>query len=267
MRVVAGLVGAVALVLGAAAPVGAATVVVTMIGTVTAQGLGPDTDPHIKVGDQLTLTATFDSSTLINWGSSGYEIAPIYSHAATGSPLLTISGPDGVWHGYDDKYDGAVTAFTQNENYYLPDGTHVSSFLMVQQPVIILQGAHAAGVTGYLNPAGSSTLPNLILGYISAGTETITGGGGGAPIIDDANFPDLTPDPGFIISAGGNLYGNSTPSPGFSGIWDFADSTVMVDGVLAVPEPSIWALMVTGLGLLGAALRRRARVSTPLSPY
>lgn len=37
----------------------------------------------------------------------------------------------------------------------------------------------------------------------------------------------------------------------------YLDNIVLVDGVTAVPEPSIWALMITGFGLAGAALRRR----------
>jgi hypothetical protein len=257
MRVLACVAAAAALFGGAAH---AAVVVVTMTGTVTTQTTaGPNTDPHIKVGDTLTLTATFDSSTLINWGSSGYQIASVYSNHLTGTPLLTISGPDGLWYGINDVQDGHTAAYTLNANYYQPDGTHVVNSLQIGQPVIILNGSHAAGITGDLVPTGTSTIPILNLGYISPGSETITGGLG-SPISDQTNFPTLTPNPGFTILAGGFEYGNTTPSPGFSGVWDFADSTVTT---LGVPEPAAWALMILGVGLAGGALRRQRRIAAP----
>jgi hypothetical protein len=43
----------------------------------------------------------------------------------------------------------------------------------------------------------------------------------------------------------------------------FSLSAVSADPVAAVPEPAIWALMLTGFGLTGAAIRRRRRDAAP----
>ena len=48
------------------------------------------------------------------------------------------------------------------------------------------------------------------------------------------------------------LYGNSTETLGFRGI---------IAQVSPAPEPATWAMMVGGFGMLGAAMRRRARIS------
>ncbi|MBM6577743.1 PEP-CTERM sorting domain-containing protein [Microvirga sp. SRT01] len=42
------------------------------------------------------------------------------------------------------------------------------------------------------------------------------------------------------------------------------DSTNSNAGIGAVPEPSTWAMMIVGFGMVGGAMRRR-RVSTKVS--
>jgi hypothetical protein len=64
-------------------------------------------------------------------------------------------------------------------------------------------------------------------------------------------------DSEFSIEPGGDYYFNTTPSLGFKG----AMRLVFVAD--AVPEPTSWALMIAGFGLLGATIRAssgRARV-------
>lgn len=56
------------------------------------------------------------------------------------------------------------------------------------------------------------------------------------------------------IRSGDFLFGNTTPSPGFNVTWDLSGAKYT-----AVPEASVWATMVVGFGLVGAASRRRVR--------
>jgi hypothetical protein len=48
-----------------------------------------------------------------------------------------------------------------------------------------------------------------------------------------------------------DLYQNKYAGSDFNGVWDFAGS------LAPVPEPATWAMMTLGLGLTGAAVRRR----------
>jgi len=71
-------------------------------------------------------------------------------------------------------------------------------------------------------------------------------------------FPPAQLGDVFQIVPGEGLYGNVYNSPGFIGVWDFADARVS-----AIPEPATWAMMLAGFGGLGAAVRgaRRKRVA------
>ena len=88
--------------------------------------------------------------------------------------------------------------------------------------------------------------------------ELLAGGGIGAPqgwlIPSDRNdIPIFDLAPGHIRS-GDFLYGNTRSTPGFNVTWDLGGAKLV-----AVPEPSVWALTIVGFGMVGAASRRRTR--------
>lgn len=59
------------------------------------------------------------------------------------------------------------------------------------------------------------------------------------------------------VGSGNNVDLNNYVSPGFAITFDFAGSSVT-----AVPEPSSWAMMIAGMGLIGASLRKRRSIAT-----
>jgi hypothetical protein len=46
----------------------------------------------------------------------------------------------------------------------------------------------------------------------------------------------------------------------YNALHPFVDSVTVLDVTFAVPEPSIWIMMITGFGLVGFALRRQRNV-------
>lgn len=105
------------------------------------------------------------------------------------------------------------------------------------------------GVVGYLGPL-TSTRPVLRLGSYVSGFESYYNTEVDGPVLFDSSYYQSLSDQ-FTLEAGEGLYNNLYNSQGFKGTWDFAGSTA------AIPEPSTWAMLITGFGLAGVAIRRR----------
>lgn len=56
------------------------------------------------------------------------------------------------------------------------------------------------------------------------------------------------------IRSGDFLYGNTSKTPGFNVTWDLGGASFA-----QVPEPTTWAMMIVGFGLIGMTARRRGR--------
>jgi hypothetical protein len=97
---------------------------------------------------------------------------------------------------------------------------------------------------------------------------------GGAPVAAlDApaaiSGPDATPDFGLGggdsgFGGGGGGGGGAFPNPGGGGVGGGSVTTGSGNGpgpVSAAPEPQTWMLMILGVGLCGAALRRARRTA------
>jgi hypothetical protein len=78
--------------------------------------------------------------------------------------------------------------------------------------------------------------------------------------VDNANFETDDFDVSFFDPAGPNLSASDATytRAGVDNVWFTTGGTVTaVDGLPPIPEPSTWAMMMLGLGGLGATLRRR----------
>jgi PEP-CTERM motif len=187
----------------------------------------------------------------------------------------TVTDPTGDFlPSYTGSHDGDldVTSFSVN----FDSGT--STFLLDATLAGAIHpdaaGLYAIGVdtgAGANAPFGSIGAPHVIFDQIVVvqknGTGMVTGASGGplasgAISINGNEFSVRVPL-GFLPTTGFDPmhYGfNLWPRDGIGNndqISDFApdNATAKVDG--GVPEPATWAMMITGFGFTGAALRRR----------
>jgi hypothetical protein len=224
MKVAAGAIAIALLMAGGAQ---AAEVYVDFTGTLTGQTYA-GVDPTFAVGDILNVSAQFDSSNLIQWGNTGYEVVGLY--APSPSAGLTIGGPGGAgWTAHDDFYDG-------HNLIYDNGGVFASS------PALILKDGQVVGFYGYLQPSVSALTPALNLG--SSITPSWAGNWGAITLSDSFNILQ------------DNSYQNTATTTGFTGKWNFGDATVtgLTD---PAPEPPQWLLMLAGSAALicGAWMR------------
>jgi hypothetical protein len=151
---------------------------------------------------------------------------------------VTLS-PDGTWFSYDESIG--------LNNYFSETWTAASSETVRITDIDVLGDGYNVYVNGGLVASPSSA------DYSATGN-----GAFGAPYTNDAETAWLTTGPykfshaSFSVNAGDIVSIQATYLP--SG---FADSTVAISAVHAVPEPETYAMMLAGLGLLGFAARRR----------
>lgn len=196
-------------------------------------------DPNLAVGDFLVMKARFSSDRLVAWGDYGYSMIGFYGLPTGGDEYWRVEGPGGLlWRTTDDQNDG-MHIFQDVEDYTRN----------IRYPAIAIQDGKVLGVGGKMYDSGGSNRPMLKMGY--------TMGSGYRDCYRECieYFEPASFSSQFAISAGEGFYGNYYNSQGFDGIWDFDGSVVAM-----VPEPSTWAMMIIGFGLVGAGLRRPLRV-------
>jgi hypothetical protein len=189
-------------------------------------------DPNVQVGDIIRLTARFTSAYVIP-GDPFNNTAGLYPLPASG-PSFWRADIDGLtWTTKDNIDDG------HDIIYYPPDAPAGPGIL--SSPSISFADGHVTGLqSAQLSSFGPPAvqLPTLQLSGFCV------------------QYP-CTPSPTtFGLTAGFGSYGDFYNSQGFYGTWDFADSIVTVT---AVPEPTVWAMMIAGFGAIGVGLRTRRR--------
>lgn len=249
-----------------ASPATGAQFNVSLTGVLTSQlnesGLfNTGVDPNLAVGDTITLTASFDSSRLIAWGDTGYSVVGFAGMPTSGNSFFRIEAPGMTWKASDDVLDG-IPFFTYDYNV----SGQPRVIFNEGAPAIIIQGDKVVGMIGTLSPSGSSARPSLDMGaYIGHSSDKYYSASPDDPVTHTSNFATLFGlGDTFSITAPNGMYFNNYNTPGFTGVWDFANSSVVdppspSDVVIAsaVPEPATWAMFLLGFGAVGFTLRRR----------
>ena len=166
-------------------------------------------------------------------------------HAASAAPIVTgtVTGNAGAW----------THTFTIENNL---GGTNGIYFFGVLMP----NGVELSGPTGWSSAdhptwqttnGGSGTVYNNVWIDMNLGDKIAPGFSGTFTVLETA----LTAQSNiqwFAYAAGGTYNGNdhfNPPyNPGFEGI--------VGQAATAVPEPGVWALMILGMGAVGATMRR-----------
>jgi hypothetical protein len=230
---------------------------ISVDGALTEQ-LAPGTDPNLSVGSKLKLSMRFDDRYTINLPEFGYRVAGAYGYVdlgngnhkniilpTTGEQYFRIDAPGLTWRTTDDEQDG--TAF-----YVFDESEIGGDAFAFGRPMVLFNDTKVLGLAGYLYPGDGIGRPTLSLfGSPGFGQHSVYDDGYGN-LVTEHNFTPATFDPTFKIDNSGTNPLNQYITPGFRGVWDFANSKVQ-----AVPEPSSWAMLIAGFGLAGAAMRRR----------
>jgi len=238
----------------AAAPASAATIIVTVEGTLSygsddynTLGLGTD-----LAGQAVSMVFTFDDQTpgadLDNTNAGGQYLrgfGPDYGTGydfSPGSAVVTIGGVERSIGGdyssaYETAYDDSDPTAWDNVQTHAGDEKYTidSDQIVVERTI-----GYAHGGVGGLDMLSSASL-----------------------------YQSLDLQPGSVPSPWGSFqfesydYKNNAYTESIYGnlnSYDLAFKVTTLDGPLgAVPEPSTWALTILGFGLVGGAMRRQRR--------
>ncbi|CAN7425442.1 PEPxxWA-CTERM sorting domain-containing protein [Phenylobacterium sp. LjRoot164] len=221
---------------------------VSELGQGPIEDINTGVDPNFAVGETINLSARISSDNIVKWGDTGYSVAFFSWGSAPAGESWNITGEGLTWNTGDDIYDGDPV-FTRDYSIERSGGGSEFSTAYYGAPAIVFADGKVVGVVGYLGPL-TSTRPVLRLGSYVSGFESYYNTEVDGPVLFDSSYYQSLSDQ-FTLEAGEGLYNNLYNSQGFKGTWDFAGSTA------AIPEPSTWAMLITGFGLAGVAIRRR----------
>lgn len=229
-------------------------------------------------GAELVGDFTFSAGTVLQIavGGKGSSTANNYNGGGGGgtfvvsiggSPLLVAGGGGGVRsYAYQNGSDASVTEYAKTGVY--AGGTNQVKTSDLGQGGVVSSSSYGGGGAGFysngatdMSGSGQSWANGLaggagyyvgyctsVGGFGGGGSGTGCGGGGGGGGYSGGD--------GGWVAGGGGSYNSGFDQIANAGV-GYGDGKVSIFAISAVPEGSNWALMLAGLALTGAALRKR----------
>lgn len=221
-------------------------------GTAYAAPAGPATPPAVDVSAQ---TAAFASdlaalsSQLTNLQNNGRNVATKSYSGTVYDEIFTVS---------DTSLGYAVFNISSAELF----GARNVGFVTGNKNVPIVINVSGAGGTWAMGAAGTGTWgaslnQKLLWNFAEATSLSVTNILHGSVLATNATLSNSTPIEGSVVTRTFNQ-GGEVHLGTFGGSDVIAYKRVVSQ---AVPEPATWATMVVGFGLIGGAVRRKARLA------
>jgi hypothetical protein len=187
--------------------------------------------------------------------------------AAAGAHANTVTDATGDWAvGYTGPFEADldVTSFSASFNPSQNAFDLAGTFAGAIDPS--LGGTYVIGAntgSGALHPFAAQGAPNVVFNQVIIVQKTgaaMLGANALTAQISGNRFGLVVPLADLPSTGFTNPFDYQFalwPRNGLNQITDFAPNN---SDLVAVPEPAAWALMVAGVGMLGAALRRRRRM-------
>lgn len=195
---------------------------------------------------------------LANWSiggtdTQGFPPVAIFYNSATAYP----EGAFGEAVPPDNTISASPDAVGARAAYFVSDLANNQS---LTQSVFLAPGTYKIGFSAFapqngFNNAGDATFSGSIAGIqlanyaVSEGAPRVWQAFAGEKVVDTAGIFDIS----FVF--------NTNLNPSKDVVIDRVYIT-RIGGVNGVPEPSSWAMLIAGFGLVGAASRRRRGATT-----
>ncbi len=206
-----------------------------------------DRPSTFDIGTPITLDTTFDSSKIVDWGGTGYQVAFLWTTFGDNKYIIDLAGLK--TYARDDYRDG-YGGFHVDLGYQTPEGPAYDHRDYPGQVDIIFKDGKIVGTTGSFVPAGNNPGITLANGVINGELSAPSSDPGNLHVV----YSPLPLGDTFVVGTNQFLYLNNYHGPQYLAQWDFDNATITID---PVPEPAAWALMIVGFGLVGSAIRRQ----------
>ncbi|MEG3125545.1 PEPxxWA-CTERM sorting domain-containing protein [Sphingomonas sp. GB1N7] len=213
-----------------------------------------------QLAHAATIVLTFEGlNSSVNESPLNYYNGGAGSAGTTGGPNYGITFSSNTITGCTQPNACANTNAALN-----PSGTNIIFFLGGGASTMNVAAGFTTGFSFFYSAANNPGVVNVYSGLNSTGTLLasltlpVTGNGAALPGCQSTNFCPFT--------SIGVTFTGTAQSVDFGG----TNNQIAFDNITlgsataggAVPEPATWAMMLMGFGMVGYALRRRAKVTT-----